>query len=89
MPMDGITVHLLARLDAIRETQLAHGQLIQAIAAGMARPRAASIPPTPSRESWMKIAAGAGQWAGGVLALAYLLRGGDLATAMALLQKLF
>lgn len=87
--MDGITLHLLGRLDAIRETQLLQGQLIEEMAEAV---RALKRPSTPDRESrgaWMPIVLGAGQWAGAVLALAYLWKGGDIGTAMAFLQKLF
>jgi hypothetical protein len=82
--MDGISLHLLSRLDAIRETQLAHGQILTRLAE-----RPASTPPATWRASWMPIAAGAGQWAAALLALAYLAQGGDAGRALELLHKLF
>jgi hypothetical protein len=85
--MDGISLHLLSRLDAIRETQLAHGQILGRLAE--TAPRPGSTPPAIWRASWMSIAAGAGQWAGALLAIAYLARGGDAGRALELLHKLF
>ncbi len=87
--MDGISLHLLSRLDAIRETQLAHGQLLTRLAETVPAPRPGSTPPATWRASWMPIAAGAGQWAAALLALAYLAQGGDAGRALELLQKLF
>jgi hypothetical protein len=87
--MDGITAHLLDRVRDIRETQLSQGQLLDRIAEGMSALRAAaSTPPTTSSASWMSIAAGASRWAGGILALSYLAKGGDVGTAMTFLQNL-
>jgi hypothetical protein len=45
--------------------------------------------PKTSPASSSKVAAGAGQWAGGVLALAYLWNGGNVETVLAFLQKAF
>jgi hypothetical protein len=87
--MDGTTLHLLTRLDAIRETQLRHGQVIEMIAAALSARRADSSPPKMSSASFLPIAASAAQWIGGIGALVYLARGGDIGTAMAFLQKLF
>src|SRR5262245_33487201 len=87
MPMDGTTLHLLSRLDAIRETQLTHGQILTQIAEAAPTAKPGSTPPATSRASWMPIVAGAGQWAGAILALVYLARGpysdraGDFARA--------
>jgi hypothetical protein len=89
MRMDGMIAHILARLDAIRETQLRHGQLLDRIAEAIAALRTSSSAPPMSGASWMPIARGVGQWAGGILALAYLARGGDAGKALDLLQKLF
>lgn len=83
-----MTLHLLARLDAIRETQLTHGQLIARIVETMQTMVAATPQPT-SHASWKSIAAAAGQWAGAVLALGYLVRGGDAGKALDMLQQLF
>ena len=87
--MDGMIAHILTRLDAIRETQLRHGQLLDRIAEAIAALRTSSSAPPMSGASWMPIAKGAGQWAGGILAMAYVARGGDLGTALQLLLKLF
>ena len=88
--MDGTTLHLLTRLDAIRETQLRHGQLIEETAEAVKALKPAS---RSAAKSWsapfMPVALAAAQWAGGILALAYIARGGDIGTAMAFLQKLF
>lgn len=90
MLMDGTTLHLLTRLDAIRETQLHHGRLLEETAADV-RSLKAAFP--SAGKSWsapfMPVVFGAAQWAGGILALAYIARGGDIGTAMAFLQKLF
>jgi hypothetical protein len=87
--MDGITAHLLDRVRDIRETQLSQGQILDRIAEGMsALKAAASTPPPTSSASWTSIAAGASRWAGGLFALAYLARGGDIGTAMTFLQNL-
>ena len=86
--MDGIILHLLTRLDAIRETQLLQGQILACMAEAIAAPKTAAAPKR-SRGSWMPIVAGAGQWAGAVLALAWIASGRDIGTAMAFLQKLF
>ena len=87
--MDGITAHLLDRVKDIRETQLSQGHLLDRIAEGISALReAASTPPTTSSASWTSIAAGASRWAGGLFALAYLARGGDIGTAMTFLQNL-
>jgi hypothetical protein len=88
--MDGTTLHLLTRLDVIRETQLHHGQLLEETAAAVKAFKAAS---PSAAKSWsapfMPMVFAAAQWAGGILALAYIARGGDIGTAMAFLQKLF
>jgi hypothetical protein len=87
--MDGMIAHILTRLDAIRETQLRHGQVLDRIAEAIAALRVpASTPPTTSSASWTSIAAGASRWAGGIFALAYLAKGGDVGTAMTFLQNL-
>lgn len=88
--MDGTTLHLLDRLQAIRETQLLHGQLLEETAEAVLSLRAGSSSPTKSSSGFLPpMVAGAAQWAGGLAALAYLMRGGDIQTAMAFLQKLF
>ena len=87
--MDGMTLHLLTRLDAIRETQLLHGQMLERFAESLAALKTSSSAPKTSPASWPKVAAGAGQWAGAVLALAYLWNGGNVETALAFLQKAF
>jgi hypothetical protein len=88
--MHGTTLHLLNRLNTIRDTQLLQGQILDRIAESISALReAVSTPPTTSSASWMPIATGAGQWAGALLALAYLARGGDAGRALELLQKLF
>ena len=87
--MDGITAHLLDRLTDIRETQLVQDHLLNRIAEGISALRApASTPLATSSASWTSIAAGASRWAGGLFALAYLARGGDIGTAMTFLQNL-
>ena len=87
--MDGTTLHLLDRLQAIRETQLLHGQLLEETAAAVSSLKAASTPRETLKGSLMPIVAGAVQWVGGLVALVILMRGGDAQTAMAFLQKLF
>ena len=88
--MDGTTLHLLTRLDAIRETQLHHGQLLEETAETIQALKAvSSSAPKSLSASFAPVLSGAAQWAGGILALAYLMRGGDIGTAMAFLQKVF
>ncbi len=87
--MDGMTLHLLARLDTIRETQLRQVQLLESILEAIAKLRGGSSPPKTWPGFSKSIVAGGAQWVGGILALAYLARGGDVGTAMAFLQKLF
>jgi len=88
--MDGMTAHFLARLDAIRETQLHHGRLLEATAEAVHTLKAApSAAPKNTTGSTLPIIVGASQWAGGILALVCLLKGGDVQTVMAFLQKLF
>jgi hypothetical protein len=84
--MDGMTAHFLARLDAIRETQLHHGRLLEATAEAVHTLKAA---PKNATGSTLPIIVGASQWAGGILALVCLLKGGDVQTVLAFVQKLF
>ena len=88
--MDGTTLHLLTRLDAIRETQLHHGQLLEETAAAV---KGLKVVSPSAAKSWsapfMPMVLAAAQWAGGILAVAYIAKGGDIGTAMAFLQKLF
>lgn len=86
--MDASTLHLLAKLDDMRETQLSHGQRLEEIAARLAALLSGS-PPTTSRASWPRIAASGAQWTGAAAALAIVASGGDIGSALALLQKLF
>ena len=82
-------IHLLTRLDAIRETQLHQGQVIAETASAVSTLKAASSRQGTSKESSIPAVVGASQWVGGILALACLWRGGDVQTVMAFLQKLF
>lgn len=83
-------MHLLTRLDAIRETQLHLGRLLEETAEQVKALKAAS---PSAAKSWsapfMPMVTATAQWAGGILALAYIARGGDIGAAMAFLQKLF
>jgi hypothetical protein len=98
-------IHLHLMLDRLRETQARHGEMLfrqgEMIAELIRMQRSALRRSTPSTEAsastplnkWTlflkPVATSAGQWAGGVLAMAYVMKGGDLLTAFQTLLKLF
>lgn len=95
------TTHLYLLLDRLREAQALQGAQISEILrtqrdmrgllrATTPKPADSSITPLLKFGTYLKpIAASAGQWAGGILAMAYVAKGGDAGTALAMLLKLF
>lgn len=87
--MDEIT-HLYLMVDRIREAQLAHTAMLRELLRRSRTPAGRDSTPSPKWLPLLKsIGNSAGQWAGGVLAMAYVLKGGDLITAIQTLLKLF
>lgn len=95
------TTHLYLLIDRLRETQASQGAQISEILRSQrdirgllktatSKPTDSSITPLLKFGTYLRpIAASAGQWAGGILAMAYVAKGGDAGTALAMLLKLF
>lgn len=95
------TTHLYLLLDRLREAQAHQGAQLTEILRGQRelrgllkvstpKPDASNTTPLLKFGTYLKpIASSAGQWAGGILAMAYVAKGGDAGTALAMLLRLF
>jgi len=95
MSMDA-TIHLHLVLDRLREAQILHGEMLREILRLQRltlRPSRSPEPAAPSLSmKWSfflkQVATSGGQWAGGIMAMAYVARGGDLMTGIKSLMEL-
>jgi hypothetical protein len=87
--MDAITqLHLLDRLETLREAQIRHGEMLREILR-LIRERLPGVvplaPPTPAPISpgFWRLAAETGRyWLGGIALIIWVWRGGDIGTAL-------
>jgi len=86
-----IALHIM--LDRLREAQLRQEMLIRELLRIVRTQAKTNTAPSESLlpQKWTiflkPIATSAGQWAGGILAMAYVMKGGDLITGLSTLAK--